>query len=623
MAFPPGFLDQLRSRLSIVEVVGRRVKLAKRGRNHLGLCPFHNEKTPSFNVSEDRGGYKCFGCGAAGDMFTFVMRTENLSFPEAVEKLAGEAGVEVPRMDPAERERAQRSKGLAEVLEAAAQYFAAQLETTAGAKARAYIERRGLLPDTVTRFRLGYSPASRVALKDAMLARGFTEAVLLEAGLLGKPDDGGPSYDRFRDRLMYPIADRRGRVIAFGARALGDVQPKYLNSPETPVFHKGRTLYNLAMAREAAGAVGTVVVAEGYMDVIALAQAGIAHAVAPLGTALTEEQMAELWRLAAEPILCFDGDRAGYAAALKAADRALPLLEPGRSFRFALLPAGQDPDDLIRAQGAPAMQGILDGAIPLADLLWRREAEGRALDTPERRAGLKKALTDLAQGIQHPSIRELYLAEFRQRLDDFFAAQRARPPQSGFQRGAGGNRRWPDTRGPGNPMANQLALQKAVGSMVRGGTSRAAQIVLGIITHPWLLERHFDEIEGMVFDHPDLDSLKTATINVFAATGRLDATGLESHLSDCGQRGLIEKVRDLAGKVPKAFLLPGDDHMKVEAEWVEAVIRPRLEALRVERAALAQRMHTADVADVIRQKQALDAEERALTERARQAVSRD
>ena len=372
MAFPPRFLDELRARLTLSTIIGRRIKLTRAGREYKACCPFHNEKTPSFFVNDEKGFYHCFGCGAHGDIISFEMEQGNLTFPEAVERLAAEAGLEVPRETPREREAARQRAGVLEVLEAACTFFEQQLRMPVGKDGLAYLQRRGLDSETIARFRLGWAPAAG-ALKSALARQAIDEGQLIEAGLL-KPSDqpDRPAYDYFRDRVTFPITDRRGRVIAFGARTLGDGQPKYLNSPETPVFQKGLVLYGLAQAREAIGKAGEAIVAEGYMDVIALSAAGFPQTVAPLGTALTEPQIEDLWRMVDEPILCFDGDAAGQRAALRAADRALPLLRPGKSLRFALLPAGKDPDDLLRAQGARAMRGILEAARPLLEVLWQR-----------------------------------------------------------------------------------------------------------------------------------------------------------------------------------------------------------------------------------------------------------
>ena len=568
MAFLPSFLDELRNRISLAQVIGRRVRLVKRGREHTGLCPFHNEKTPSFTVSEDKAFFHCFGCGAHGDVIGFVMRTENLTFPEAVEKLAAEAGLEVPQLNPADRDRAERLSGLGAVNEAAAKWFESQLSGAVGANARRYLEKRGLKPETIARFRLGYAPASRSALKEAMLARQVAEPLLVEAGLLIRPDDG-PAYDRFRDRVIFPIADRRGRVIAFGGRALGDVQPKYLNSPETPLFHKGRSLYNLGLAREAARTAGTVVVAEGYMDVIAMAQAGIAHAVAPLGTALTEDQMAELWRIAAEPILCFDGDAAGWRAALAAAERCLPLLQPGRSFRFALLPQGQDPDDLIRNAGAGALTEVLAAALPLAEILWRKTGQGRELDTPERRAAFRQALMELAGAIGDAGVRDYYRAHFQERLDQVF---RPRGTHGGAGHGA--------TRRPAGPGRAGGPAPAAGGPPLTAPRPRTAELLLGtVINHPELLEHHADDFAGLEFGGGELDRLKAEILKEAARQPGLDSATLKRHLTAQGFAGSVDRLAGPKTGLLARFARPDAPLAEAETGWKHALARHRSNAI--------------------------------------------
>src|SRR5438270_675915 len=384
MAFPPGSLDELRARVSLSGLVGRRVKLVRRGAELAGLCPFHREKTPSFYVVEDKSFFHCFGCGAHGDVVGFVMRADNLDFIAAVEKLAGEAGLAVPQATPHERERAQRQKTLFEVLETAAAFYEARLWGSAGAPARDYLRGRGLDPETIRRFRLGWASDDRQALRRS-LAADFPEMLLTEAGLLRQPEHG-ESFDYFRGRVMFPIGDRAGRIIAFGGRVLGDAEPKYLNSPEHPLFEKGRVLYGWSAARAAKADMPDAIVTEGYMDVIALHRADFPTAVAPLGTALTEFQLHELWRLGPDPILCFDGDAAGQSAAIRALRRALPLLRPGHSLRFATLPSGQDPDSLLRTGGRAAFEAVLGAARSLADTLWEFEVGAKPRDTPERLA---------------------------------------------------------------------------------------------------------------------------------------------------------------------------------------------------------------------------------------------
>ena len=577
MAFPDSFLEEIRNRVPLSGVVGRSVRLIKRGREFTGLCPFHNEKSPSFTVNDDKGFFHCFGCGAHGDVIGFVMRNGGLAFPEAVEQLAGEAGLDVPRVRPEDREKADQVATLGKAMEEATKWFQAQLQGSVGSEARAYIQKRGLKPETIERFRMGYAPQSRTALKEALLARGIPEPLLIESGLLIKPEDGGPSYDRFRHRVMFPIGDRRGRVIAFGGRALDpDAPAKYLNSPETPLFHKGRNLYNHALAREAARESGTVIVVEGYMDVIALAQAGIDHAVAPLGTALTEEQIALLWRLSAEPILCFDGDNAGIRAAMRAADRALPLLEPGHSFRFAILPGGQDPDDLVKAQGRKGMDEVLAAALPMADILWRKEAEGRPLDTPERRAALEAALYAVAAQIRNPAVQNHYRDHFRSRLRTLFAPKRTwtpnrpggnRPPYAG---GPGAWNRPPE--GDKGPMASNLER-----------TEKA--LLAAVVTHPWLLEEHGEAFAALAFPPGPLDSLKSRILEEASRHPGLDGEAFAAHLRQRGLGPALDLVTGEAGKILEPFARPDTEPDKVERGWWQAVQRYRLAELEQELAA--------------------------------------
>ncbi len=520
MAFPPGFLDELRGRISLADLVGRRVRLTRRGREHSGLCPFHNEKTPSFYVVEDKGFFHCFGCGAHGDAIGFVMRADNLDFIEAVERLAGEAGIAVPQQTPQERERAQRQKTLLEALAAAAGFYEAQLWSSSGRPAREYLRRRGLDEETIRRFRLGWAPDDRQALRRALTGE-FPEALLHEAGLLRLPESGGSPYDYFRGRVIFPIGDRTGRIIAFGGRTLGDDQPKYLNSPDTPLFEKGRVLYAWAatranLARDAAGAASEVIVVEGYMDVIALHRAGFGGAVAPLGTALTETQLRELWRLAPEPVLCVDGDAAGQRAALRALDRALPLLQPGRSLHFATLPAGEDPDSLVRGAGSSAFADILAAARPLSEMLWQAELAARPIDTPERRADLERRLLAHAGLIADRALQSEYRRFIGERLFR-------------LGRNAGGATRG---RAPAKPTRPDFAPDFAPPH--RAGR-RNREVFLGIfVRHPALIEEWVEEIAAVEIPEPELDSLRRAILEIAHSHPGLDATGLHQHLALCG-----------------------------------------------------------------------------------------
>jgi DNA primase len=556
MAFSPQFLEELRNRLSIADVIGRKLRLQKRGREYHALCPFHNEKTPSFTISEEKGFFHCFGCGAHGDVVGFVMRNEGLSFPEAVEKLAQEAGLQVPVSAPEDRQRAQRQTSGLAVLEAAAAWYEERLRSAAGRPALDYLKGRGLEETTIARFRLGYAPDSRGALKSALTGAGFPEALLLEAGLLIQPDNangrGGAPYDRFRGRVMFPITDRRGRVIAFGGRILGDGEPKYLNSPETPLFHKGRTLYGLAQALKAAREKDEIIVAEGYMDVIALAQAGFAQSVAPLGTALTEEQMVELWRLAPEPVLCFDGDAAGERAAARAADRALPLLKPGQSLRFALLPPGEDPDSLVREQGGAALREVIDRARPLVAVLWQMEATGHKLDTPERRAGFRERLRERLRRIADRTVYQDYRIEMDRRLDAEFGNGRysGGSPAGGFPGRSGwgrGSKLLPGQR------------TSAGGEAARRGMpdpSRLQQeIALAVaVNHPDLLAQHAEELAQTVFPTGKLDQLRQALVDAVALHPELDSQMLRHYLSQQGFSGVLDAL--LHRTKDKRFTLP-------------------------------------------------------------------
>jgi DNA primase len=485
MAFTPQFLDEIRARVPLSDVIGRRVRLVRKGREHLGLCPFHNEKTPSFTVNDDKGFFHCFGCGAHGDVIGFVMRDEGQSFPEAVEKLAGEAGLQMPEETPRDRARAEEQLSLYGVMEEAARYFESALRADSGAVARTYLKGRGLTAETVAGFRLGFAPDSRSALKTALMSDKITEAMLIAAGLLIVPEGGGASYDRFRDRVMFPIHDRRGRVIAFGGRALGDAPAKYLNSPDTPVFHKSAVLYGMHLARGAARKAGRIVAVEGYMDVIALHQAGLIETVAPLGTALTEMQMEEMWRVADAPVLCFDGDAAGEKAAARAAERALPKLKAGKSLLFAALPKGQDPDSLIGTGGRDAMEQVLVAAEPLSEQLWKLAGGGGELATPESRAALNRRLNAYLSQIPDEDLASFFRRHYRDRL---FAPKMRRR----WERGArpAPNRRPRDDE--------KLPPQLGLGGRAEGDSARRERTILQTAANfPELLHEFHEEIERL------------------------------------------------------------------------------------------------------------------------------
>lgn len=536
MALSPQFLDELKHRFTLSDVVGRSVKLIRRGRESTGLCPFHNEKTPSFTVNDQKGFYHCFGCGAHGSVIDFVMNTQGMTFPEAVETLAGEVGMEVPKPSREEIEKQKERASLAEVMDAVASWFQTQLRSRAGKSALEYVEGRGLTSETIQRFGLGYAPASRTALKDAMTARGIEEDQLVETGMLIKPEDGGTPYDRFRDRLMFPITDRQGRVIAFGGRALSkDAKAKYLNSPETSLFHKGATLYNWANARAASYDVGQVLVVEGYMDVIALAQFGIDYAVAPLGTALTEEQIAHLWHMADEPILSFDGDNAGQRAAGRAVERALPMLRPGKSLRFMMMPPGDDPDSLVQREGREAIDALIDKAEPLVSVLWNNLTAGVQADTPERRAGLEKKIFGKLADIQDENVRGLYQRDFRNRLFERFRAPR-RSGQSRSSYAAGKKRLAPAT---GLLASTRLGRGKS-GAPITDSIQQL--LVLTLVNHPEILVRYEEEIAGLIFSVPGLDGIRDALVEKAAFGDALDREAVHTHLEHAGHMAIVRKM---------------------------------------------------------------------------------
>src|SRR5436190_14452877 len=438
MRFSPEFLEDLKSRLPVSDVVGRRVALKKAGREWKGLSPFNKEKTASFFVNDQKAAWFDFSSGKNGSIFDFVMLTDGVAFPEAVERLAQMAGVPLPKYSKEEEARDEKRKTLHEVMELAAKFFETTLAGRAGARARGYLADRALGAATQLKFRLGYAPGERFALKEHLGGQGVSVEDMVETGLLISGDDIPVPYDRFRDRVMFPITDFRGRIIAFGGRALAaDAPAKYLNSPETPLFHKGSNLYNGAVARQAVHDGAALIVVEGYVDVIAMVLAGYPASVAPLGTALTEDQLGLLWKMADEPLLCFDGDKAGQRAAFRAVDLAMPRLKPGKSLRFALLPEGQDPDDLYRSGGREALAEVLGSARPLGDMLWTRETESAAFDTPERRAAFEARVHEVVRSIGDESVRKYYAQDFSGRLRALMAPPPA-PGRGERPRGAGG-----------------------------------------------------------------------------------------------------------------------------------------------------------------------------------------
>ena len=570
--FTPDFLDELKSRLRPSDVVGRYVKLKKQGNEFAGLSPFTKEKTPSFFVNDQKGFYHCFSSGKHGDIIAFLQDTQKLSFYEAIELLAEEAGMELPKDDPREQERADQRAGLAEACDSAAGFFATLLKRAQGRSALDYLLGRGVTDQQIEHFKIGYAPSGRTHLKDYLINKGYAEEVLVEAGLVIKPEDGGAAYDRFRNRVMFPILGARDRVIAFGGRALdANARAKYLNSPETPLFHKSHVLYNLADARKSAAQENApLIVCEGYMDVIALWGAGIKCAVAPLGTALTEQQLALLWRTSNEPVLCFDGDRAGAGAAHRSIDRALPALKPGKSLLYAFLPEGQDPDDMIRERGVAAFREILAAALPLAEVLWRRESEAKDLATPERRAALRADLRNLVKQIADKDVRTAYGNFLAGRLDEYFA------PKS---RGGGASSTNPfstnQSRRPGSTQKNRYFTPEprpSAGLKRHGPPSswpREATLVYTLIQHPGLLERRESSLLGLKLENRELDALLRAVLSLLSSDQGLDSETLKRHLHGTQATEILERVLSDDTLNKQKFLQPETEMEEVEWRWLE------------------------------------------------------
>ena len=526
MRFTPDFLEEIRSRLSVSEVVGARVKLKKQGREWRGLSPFNAEKTPSFYVNDQKGFYHDFSSGKHGNVFDFLMETEGLSFPEAVERLASQAGLALPTQSRESVEAERQRAGLTDVLEMAAALFEAQLQGRGGAKARGYLADRGLPAAVQQQFRLGFALGERFALRDALAAKGASSETMIEAGLLIHGEDIAVPYDRFRDRVMFPICDRAGKVIAFGGRAMEkDAQAKYLNSPETPLFHKGGVLYNHHNARKAAHDAGTVIAVEGYVDVVSMTMAGFPNVVAPLGTAMTGDQCELLWKMAEEPVLCFDGDKAGRKAAYRAIDTALPLIGPGKSLRFALLPDGQDPDDLARSGGEFAIRAVLDAARPLAEMLWLREIDAQPLDTPERKAALERRLRDITRTISDETLRRYYQDDMKARLDALFGrvSRQSGGPNSAPRQ----NSRWTPPQRPkrgmdgrdvqgGASVAPMIGASLARSALFASGRvaapPREALILTLMLNHPELLARYAEDLAMLEFFGPELVRLRNGLV---------------------------------------------------------------------------------------------------------------
>jgi DNA primase len=592
MRFPPTLLDEIRARLPVSQVVGRRVQLKRAGREYKGLSPFKSEKTPSFTVNDQKGFYHCFASGEHGDIFTFVMKTEGLTFPEAVERLAQEAGVPMPRAGPRDTEAEDRRSRLYELLAASAAFFEKQLSAPQGQVARQYLAKRGLDAAGIARFKLGYAPNGRAALKEHLASAGFTAADMVASGMLIAGDDIPVSYDRFRHRVMFPISDLKGRTIAFGGRALDpDAPAKYLNSPETPLFHKGGVLFNAHNARGPAHDKGRIVVVEGYMDVIAMSLAGFPESVAPLGTALTEDQIKLLWRMTPEPILCFDGDAAGRKAAFRAVETVLPHLKPGHSLQFAFLPNGLDPDDLVRQHGAGAMRNVLENRTrALFDVLMEREEQqGPPAVTPEQQAALEARLKRLVSQIADPDVRARYSQELRETLRAKSARlARALAPATGRRRPAFAEKRRDNTqldwrvRERANERARlggvPRAAQPQTGAPRSNGLSdrmvpmppREVLLVGALVNHPCLIESCCEQIAELKLTSKPLQQLKDTLLALLSDGTPLDHASVRTHLSACGLDGALAALERVMAQTSDKFARPEAGASEAEAGWRHA-----------------------------------------------------
>lgn len=603
MSLTPAFLDELRARTSLSALIGKTTKLIKAGREHKGCCPFHNEKTPSFYVNDDKGFYHCFGCSAHGDAIRWMTDQRGLPFIDAVKELVQAAGMEMPAQDKRSAERAERAQSLHDVMAAAAEWFGQQLDGLEGAPARDLLQRRGISDATRRTFGFGYAPDARGKLRAAL--KQFGDPMLIEAGLLISVEGKDP-YDRFRGRLMIPIRDQRGRIIAFGGRIIGDGEPKYLNSPDTPLFDKGRTLYNLDRAAPAARKADRVFVVEGYMDAIALAQAGLGETVAPLGTALTEHQLERLWRMVDVPTLCFDGDNAGQKAAIRAAHRALPMLAPGRSLSFVTLPEGQDPDDLVRAKGAAAFEACVREAVPLVDRLWAHELAAEPMTTPEQRAGFRARMGELTKTIVDPVVRSEYQAEFRRRYDEQFApAPRRFEPRPPFVPRRPGQKWTP----PPLPVTEDAKALRAAGV----DPVIAKAVLAGLIRHPAEIARHMEVLGSLRLADGALGRLFEAVVDVALEDRALDSARLITILTNSGFEAV---ARDLlrADTMAYSFTQPNGDATRARDDLDEAiailVTQPEVNAALADATSAMQTRFTEEAFErqvaLVREKQALE-----------------
>jgi DNA primase len=564
MKFPPSFLDQIRARVTLSSVIGRRVQWDRRKTNaskgdFWACCPFHTEKSPSFHADDRKGRYHCFGCKASGDIFRFLVEKEGMPFPEAVERLASEAGIPMPVFSEAEIEREEQRSSLYDIMEMAQKFFVAELQTARGARARGYLADRDLSAAIQQEFGIGYAPDDRQALRSYLATKNVTVEQMAEAGLVIAGDDIPVAYDRFRDRVMFPIRDGRSRVIAFGGRALrADVPAKYLNSPETPIFIKGEVLYNYDRARATAHQHSRLIAVEGYVDVIAMHRAGFAEAVAPLGTALTEVQLGILWRSVPEPILCFDGDSAGLKAAYRALDLALPLLQPGHSLKFAFLPEGKDPDDLLRSDGPDAVRDAISRAEPLAAVLWRRALDENDRTSPERKASFERDLRILVSTIGDETVRRHYQDDLRQRFDELWG----RGAASSGQRRSGTTPRTPRLKFGQKawevpmPASQKLKSLAAAGRNDSSSERRQSLIILTLINHPGLIYEFWDDFASFDLTSRELDLIRAQILDSASSGEALEKAALKDHLVGKGFGDVLSLLENQARRLNEWFLGP-------------------------------------------------------------------
>ena len=506
MQFTPHFLDEIRNRIPLVQLVGKRVNLSKRGSEFIGLCPFHNEKTPSFTINEDKGFFHCFGCGAHGDIIAFLMLDEGLTFPEAVERLSSEAGLEMPKETPEERNRQKEASSLFQINAFAQEWFTKQLMSPPAQSARSYLEQRGLNFEAIKTFGLGYSPNDRNSLSKELNTKGINDKILTNTGLLINTESDNKPYDRFRGRIIFPIKDIRGRVVGFGGRSLGKGMPKYLNSPETPIFQKGSLLYGLDLARKIARDLGQLVVVEGYMDVIALYQSGIKEVVAPLGTAITDNQLAQLWKIVDDPILCFDGDEAGHRAANRVVERALGQIQPGKSLRFIRLAQGEDPDSIVRLNGPDSFRSMMADAEPLSALIWRIVGGEQKLDTPEKLAAVSKKLDDMMKYLKDSDMRKIFRKYYRDRIFSL------RSENTKIEASTTKNM-ITDTHAHNEKKTDSTSVPpRALALSAEAALARQRSLLQILLNYPVLAEEFHEELEKFPFSAPRFASLGDALL---------------------------------------------------------------------------------------------------------------